>query len=181
MTGRRAAPTRRSSTVVGQVVSGPEQAWEVVRDWIVSAGLVPTEERITELLPLARVWSPLPRKVAIGLVAAGKRPTRAVVQAGTRAVIAEKKWVAARRRAEVAEIVTARGPQAAAWVRDYCDAHGHGPSWYELGHALGLDYQHREHAIRTLECQGWISTGRQARSMRPGPRAHQPPPPVPEG
>jgi heme-degrading monooxygenase HmoA len=37
---------------------------------------------------------------------------------------------------------------------------------------LGLEHRQRELTIRTLEREGWISTGPEARSMRPGPRAH---------
>jgi hypothetical protein len=162
--------------VTGRAVSGPEQAREVVRDWIVSAGFAPSEERIAELLPLARVWSPKARRVAIGLVAAGQLPTRAAVESVTRALLAAKKQAAAQLRVEAEAFVAARGPDAAAWVRGFCHVHGHGPLWFELGQALGLDYRRREATIRALEREGWISTGPETRSMRPGPRAHLTPP-----
>jgi hypothetical protein len=157
--------------VAARAVSDPEQAREIVRDWIVSAGLTPSEELIAELLPLARVWSPKPRRVAIGLVAAGQLPTRAAVESATRALIAAKKQAAAQLRLEAQTFVAACGPDAAAFVRDYYDAHGHGPSWFELGEALQLPYRLRQVTIRTLEREGWISTGPEARSMRPGPGA----------
>jgi hypothetical protein len=54
-----------------------------------------------ELLPLARVWPPGARRVAIKLVAAGRRPTRSAVQAATRRLITENKWAVAEHRAEV--------------------------------------------------------------------------------
>ena len=55
-------------------------------------------------------------------------------------MITENKQAAAERRAEVDAFVAARGPDAAAWVRDYCDSHGQGPRWFELGQSLGLEY-----------------------------------------
>jgi hypothetical protein len=97
-------------------VSGPEQAREIVWDYITSAGLVPSEDRIAELLPLARVWPPAARRVAIKLVAAGQRPTRAAVEAATRQLITENKRATDERRAEADAVVAARGPDAATWV-----------------------------------------------------------------
>jgi hypothetical protein len=48
---------------------------------------------------------------------------------------------AAQRRAEAAAFVAERGPDVAARVKNYCDTHGHGPLWSDLGRALGLAYQ----------------------------------------
>ena len=147
----------------------------MVLDWITSAGLVPTEERIGEMLPVARVWPPQYRRIAIKMVAAGQVPTRAAVQAAHRQMVAEKKQAAAQRRDEVAAFVTESGPDAAAWVRRYYDTHGHGPLWSELGRALELSHRLRQAAIQALEREGWISTSPESRSMRPGLRAHPTP------
>ena len=87
----RRAPNPRSGIAAGPVVKDPIQAREIARDWVISAGFSPTEGRITALLPVARVWSPKARKVAIGLVAAGQLPTRAAVESVTHKLIEEKK------------------------------------------------------------------------------------------
>ena len=177
----RASKKRSGTPRAGRPPRGPEQARTVVLDWITSAGLVPTEERIGELLPVARVWAPQYRLMAIKLVADGQMPTRAAVTAATARMIAEKKQAAARRRAEVAGFVAECGPDAAAWVRRYRDTHGHGPLWSELGAALELSRRLRQVTIHALEREGWISTGRRTRSMRPGPRAHHTPAAEPPG
>ncbi len=156
----------------GRAPRSPGQARKVVWDWITSAGLVPTEERIAELLPLAWVWAPHYRRTAITLVAAGQAPTREAVQSATRKMIAAKKQAAEQRHSEVAAFVAECGPDAAAWVRGYCATRGHGPLWAELGRALELEHRLMEETIWALHREGWISTGREARSMRPGPRAH---------
>jgi hypothetical protein len=161
--------TPRPGVVTARAVKNPAQASDVVRAWIVGAGLSPTEERIAALLPVARVWSAKARRVAIGLVAAGHLPTRAAVESVTRERIEATKLAAAALRAEVDAFVGARGPEAAAWVREFREVHGHGPSWREFGDAMQLGYRRREATIRALEREGWISTDAQARSMRPGP------------
>lgn len=165
--GRRAVKPR-PGVVTARAVKNPAEARDVVRDWIVSAGLSPTEERIAALLPVARVWSVKARRIAIGLVAAGHLPTRAAVESVTRERIEAKKLAAADLRAQADAFAAARGPEAAAWVQEFREVHSHGPSWREFGDAMQLDYRRREATIRALEREGWISTDAQARSMRPG-------------
>jgi hypothetical protein len=134
---------------------------------------VPSEERIAELLPLARVWAPQYRRVAIKLVAGGQSPTREAVESVTWQMIAAKKQAAAQRDAEVDAFVAECGPDAGAWVRRYCTTHGHGPLWSELVRALELEHRLlTKVTIHALEREGWIRTGAEARSMCPGPRAH---------
>ena len=171
----RRAPNPRPGIAAGPVVKDPIQAREIARDWVVSAGFSPTEDRITALLPVARVWSLKARKVAIGLVAAGQLPTRAAVESVTHKLIEARKQVAAQLRTEAEAFVSARGPEAAAWVRAFNAAHGHGPLWCELGQALQLNYRVREATIRALDRAGWITTSPEPRSMRPGPRADSTP------
>jgi hypothetical protein len=173
-TARRAPKKQWPST--GRPARNPGQARDVVRDWIISAGLVPSEDRIAELLPVARVWAPQYRRVAIKLVAQGQSPTREAVESATRQMIATKKQATAQRDAEVTAFVTKYGPDAAAWVGRYRTTHGHGPLWSELAAALELeDRRLTEVTIRALEREGWIHTTPQPRSMRPGPRAHPTP------
>ena len=164
----------RPRVATARAVKNPAEAREVVRDWIVSAGVSPTEERIAALLPVARVWSAKARRVAIGLVAAGHLPTRAAVESVTRERIEAKKLAAAALRAQADAFVAARGPEAAAWVREFGEVHGHGPSWHELGEAMQLDYRRREATIRALEREGWISTAAAAGRCVPGPPADAP-------
>lgn len=173
--GGRRVGKLRPGAVTARAVRDPAEAREVVRDWIVSAGFSPTEERIAALLPVARVWSGKARRVAIGLVAAGQLPTRAAVEAVTLQRIEAKTRAAAQLRVQAEAFVAARGAEVAAWVRQSCEVHGHGPLWFELGQSLQLDYQLRKSVIRVLEHEGWISTGPETRSMRPGPRSDLPP------
>jgi hypothetical protein len=169
--GRRAQKQRSGTPATGRQPETPEKAREVVRDWIVSAGLVPSEDSIAELLPVARVWAPQYRRVAIKLVAEGRTPTLEAVESVTRQTIAAKKQAAAQRDAEVAAFVAECGSDARAWVRRYCTTHGHGPLWSELATALELQRRMTDVTIRALEREGWIRTGPEARSMRPGPRS----------
>lgn len=166
----------------GRAPRGPAQARKVVWDWITSAGLVPTEERIAELLGWAWVWvwAPHYRRTAIRLVAAGQAPTHEAVQAATRQMIAANKQAAEQHHAQAAAFVAECGPDAAAWVQGYCATRGHGPLWSELGRALELKRPHVEATIQALHREGWITTGPEARSMRPGPRAQLTPAPETE-
>lgn len=132
---------------------------------------MPSEERILELLPLARVWAPQYRRVAIKLVAGEESPTREAVESATRQMIAARRQAAAQRDAEVSAFVAKYGPDAASWVRRYRSTHGHGPLWSELRRALELDHQQLKATIHALEREGWIRTSPKTRSMRPGPRA----------
>ena len=150
----------------------------MVWDWITSAGLVPTEECIAELLGSAWVWAPPYRRMAIRLVAAGQAPTREAVESATRQRIAANKQAAEQRDADAAAVVAECGPDAAAWVRGFCATRGHGPLWSELGRALELEHRLVKATIAALHREGWITTGPEARSMRPGPRTH--PTPAPE-
>ena len=117
------------------------------------------------------MWAPQYRRVAIKLVAGGKAPTREAVESVTRQMLAARRQSAAQRDAEVAAVVAAHGPDAAAWVRRYRATHGHGPLWSELGRALELEHRQVKATIHALEREGWIRTSPETRSMRPGPRA----------
>ena len=56
---------------------------------------------------------------------------------------------------------------AAAWA-----AHDSGPTWTDLGRAMGWRKARcREWAIPLLEQAGWLTTGDEPRSLRPGPKA----------
>jgi hypothetical protein len=51
---------------------------------------------------------------------------------------------------------------------------GNAPTWGEVGRVMGWDRWQRIWAIRRLARQGWLRTGKEPRSLRPGPRAANP-------
>jgi transposase len=69
------------------------------------------------------------------------------VESVTRELIEAKKSAAAQLRGEAEAFVAARGPEAAVWVREFREVHGHGPLWSELAQALQLDYLQRDTTI----------------------------------
>lgn len=62
------------------------------------------------------------------------------------------------------------GPAAAALVARQWEAHGHGPTWRELGHQLGWPYRQVGPSVRALAAAGWLTPGSAPGSLRPGPR-----------
>ncbi len=162
---RSATPVVRSRPVADHT-----DAVAVARDWLSGAGLVPTEQQVAELVPMARHWEPLARRVAISLVAAGQRPARQRVETFTRARITGRRQQAHATRAAIADF-GARADQVAGWVAAHWHHHGHGPTWSELGHAHGLPARSQATAaIHALARDGWLTTGTTPRSLRPGPR-----------
>jgi len=107
---RSATPIVRSRPVVDHT-----DAVAVARDWLSGAGLVPTEQQVAELVPMARHWEPLARRVAISLVAAGQRPARQRVETFTRARITGRRQQTHATRAAIADF-GARADQVAGWV-----------------------------------------------------------------
>jgi hypothetical protein len=61
------------------------------------------------------------------------------------------------------------GPRAGAWVAQVLTETGTGPTWGELGAAMGWTRPIAQHQIRALTASRWLSATRQARSLRPGP------------
>jgi hypothetical protein len=71
------------------------------------------------------------------------------------------------------------GPAAAALVAKQWKAHGHGPTWHELGHRLGWPYRQVGPTVRALAAAGWLTPGTTPHSLRPGSRFDLDQAPVP--
>lgn len=107
------------------------------------------------------------------LLTRGESPTPEAV-AGELAR-AKEHWQAEERRAARVRAVLedgGQGPRAAVVVAERWRTAGAGPTWWELGDAMGWPRRklEREALIRALERAGWLATGTKPRSLRPGPR-----------
>ncbi len=111
------------------------------------------------------------------LLRRGIPPTPAAV-AGELANLERRRQAEADSEARVRAIVAADGPRAAALVAEVWQATGAGPTWGELGRALGWRFKGAEHrrnrdrdrAVRGLAAAGWLIVGDAPRSLRPGPK-----------
>ena len=120
-------------------------------------------------------WSdrPAEERAVFQLARRGETPTEAAVAA----------WLESRRRrqerwdrdaAAAAEAAAADGPRAAAYVAAVVRDTGQGPTWTELARAMEWPRQPwglRNAIIRVLARDGWLATGTEPRSMRPGTRS----------
>ncbi len=116
-------------------------------------------------------------RVARGLARRGTAPTEAVLadaMRSWRARPARRERLAGMR--EEAERLAARDGRAAAdWVAGVVAATGAGPAWMELARAMGWPGRRTAGVIiQGLAAAGWLVTGSEPRSLRPGPRAVQP-------
>jgi hypothetical protein len=79
----------------------------------------------------------------------------------------------------VAKAVAEDGPRAASAVAAHWQKTGAGPTWIQLSKDMGwpLDSKSRPtpHIIWGLARAGWLRTGKEPNSLRPGPRAQEPP------
>jgi hypothetical protein len=91
---------------------------------------------------------------------------------------AQAKWEKAEREAFKSDLranLDAHGRRAAILVARALEETGAAPTWAELCHGLGWPgWWQREVAIRKLAKAGWLVTGTEARSLRPGPKWGQP-------
>lgn len=108
------------------------------------------------------------------LLARGEAPTARAV-AGELARAEEHRQAEERRAARVRAVLEdgGQGPRAAAVVAERWRTAGAGPTWRELGDAMGWPRRtlDRQVLMRALERAGWLVTGKAPRSLRPGPRA----------
>lgn len=90
-----------------------------------------------------------------------------------RAIAAELQWRAAfaEWQAEVQRDVDKIGRRAAKLVALALAARGIAPTWVELGQGLGWRFKSQANwAIPFLVEQGWLVSGLEPRSLRPGPK-----------
>lgn len=112
----------------------------------------------------ARAWHYLARR--------GEIPTPAAVASRLDGLDREAaKLVAGHERA--GEVV-ARGGEVAAWVAGYLAERDTGPTLHELADRWDVPQYVRVHLAERLTAEGWITTGAERGSMRPGRRLTDP-------
>jgi len=113
---------------------------------------------------------PEKRSAWLQLVRGGMTPTPAAV-AGLVASKTARRARRAQEAAEVAEIAKRDGASAAAAVARIVDDTGNGPTWLELGAAMGWPRDASRGIIPRLVQTGWLTSTAEVRSLRPGPVA----------
>jgi hypothetical protein len=108
------------------------------------------------------------------LLGHGQVPTVAAVAAQLATFERHKAAMAAReqRRKQLLALPPSDAAQAATLVADRWQAHGHGPTWHELGRAMGWPYEAVAATICALATAGWLVVGTEPRSLQPGPQMH---------
>jgi hypothetical protein len=102
----------------------------------------------------------------------GETPTAPAVAAALQG-LAERRVRTERHHALAAQFVAADGPRAAAYVADVVGSTGTGPTWGALTRAMGWPWSVANLVIKQLAQAGWLRTGEEPCSLRPGPAAHQ--------
>jgi len=109
------------------------------------------------------------RSAWLHLVRGGMTPTPAAV-AGLVADKAARRARRVREAAAVAEIAARDGAAAAVAVARIVADTGTGPTWTELGAAVGWPRSASREIIPKLLQAGWLTSTTEHRSLRPGPR-----------
>lgn len=115
-----------------------------------------------------RLDAPTGAGAVMRLIRAGITPTQAAVAAGQKTHRAREAGIQAAIRGLARPDI--EGPRAGAWVAQVRTDTGTGPTWAELGAAMGWTRPVAEQQIRALSASRWLTTTtNQARSLRPGP------------
>ena len=138
-------------------------------DRLLSAALAPTAESAETPRPVAELAVRL-------LLGRGQVPTAAAV-AGQLATFDQRKAAMAAREQRRKQLQSSDGPRAATLVAGHWQAHGRGPTWRELGRAIGWPQREVALTVRALAKAGWLTVGDEPRSLRPGPQVRQEPTP----
>ncbi len=108
------------------------------------------------------------RSAWLQLVRGGMTPTPAAV-AGLVASKAARRVRRAREAEQVVTLTKRDGASAAAAVARVVGDTGNGPTWLELGAAMGWPRNASRGIIPRLVQAGWLTSTAEARSLRPGP------------
>jgi hypothetical protein len=126
---------------------------------------------------LARVLRPAAgersddERAVLWLARRGETPTAAATAAASQG-LANRQDCGRRVRVAATPLVEADGPRAAAYVAAVVAATG--PTWADVGRAMDwprYPWNLRAVVIEQLARAGWLQTGKQPRSLRPGPKA----------
>lgn len=113
-----------------------------------------------------------PEEIAVRfLVRQGMAPTIPAVTGYVRA-LADREAKDTERTSTASRIAESDGFRAAQYIADRIRDTGEAPTWLDLAINLGWPRNNAVYAkvVRQLERDGWITTGREARSLRPGSR-----------
>jgi hypothetical protein len=151
----------------------------------VSAAERPLSDRQREVLgaaPLAELTEAKAWLLARGQGVTPPAVATAVLAARERALSAPAKAAKAERdkaerqafKAGVRQDADRLGRCAAEVVAAALERDGQAPTWAELGHAMGWSRWQWNLAVKKLAKVGWLVTGTEPRSLRPGPRWSKP-------
>jgi hypothetical protein len=101
------------------------------------------------------------------LAARGETPTAGAV-ASRLEMIRVRRDGAERRKGQADQLADRDAMKAAAHVGQVVTATGAGPTWTELGKAMGWPHDAKNAVITRLIRTGWLEIGQAPRSMRPG-------------
>jgi hypothetical protein len=120
---------------------------------------------------LARAQVVSPRSVATAVLDARQRALSAPTKAAK-----DKRDKAARKafKVELRQDADRLGRRAAEVVAEALEHNGQAPTWAELGRAMCWSWWQRNLAIPKVAKAGWLATGREPRSLRPGPKWDSP-------
>jgi len=128
-----------------------------------------TPDAVAKLSPYPRPDDPAQRSAWLQLVRGGTLPTpAAVTDRAARTAARRAREVAAAK--EAAAVAKRDGPAAAAAVAVIVRDTGTGPSWAELGTAMGWPPNTHRGVIPRLTRASWLTHTSETRSLRPGTR-----------
>jgi hypothetical protein len=112
---------------------------------------------------------PDPERIVRRLLESGQPATAAAVAARLRDLRRHAEAEQAR-SLRIAPFVKTDGPAAAGCVARYRARLGHGPSWRHVGRYMRWSWSDGDAIVRALISEGWLVTGQERGSLRPGPR-----------
>jgi hypothetical protein len=176
------ATIRQATALAASVINGRRLPPQVSAEQLAAAfgrALAVTAARSEhgQVLTAALQDRPLPRRspaerAAWWLAARGQTPTAQAV--AKRLAEAQAQQERAEERRQAAEQLARRdGPRAAQYAAGVIQSTGTGPTWRELGQAMGWPEWSWPAVIGRLERAGYLATGSEPRSLRPGDRGRQ--------
>ena len=135
-----------------------------------------TQREVLDTVPLAELADAKAWLLARGQAVTPPAVATAVLDARQRALSAPAKAAKAKRdkaerqafKAELRQDTDRLGRCAAEIVAIALKRDGQAPTWGELGHAMRWNWWQRNLAVPKLAKAGWLVTGRELRSLRPG-------------
>jgi hypothetical protein len=136
------------------------------------------QREVLDTAPLAELTDAKAWLLARGQAVTPPAIATAVLDARQRALSAPTKAAKAKRdkaerqsfKAELQQDTDRLGRCAAEVVAIALERDGQAPTWCELGRAMGWSWWQWHRAVPRLAKRGWLVTGTESRSLRPGPK-----------